>query len=171
MDLKDLKALNLTASDTTIDTDLGDGQIISQHPAGPTMYVKYVIRRNKSIRAQFLAPSKMMKAASASAKGEEAAMASIDWEANAEAAIEDRIEADTTLIALTLCRPRKLQDLVPFEEEVSSWNPKAFRLALKGAQDVTFGENPQDFFAEVSQSISGMDLMMGGQSLPNPPTE
>lgn len=163
LDLRDLQALTALVPDAveevTIATPAGP-KVITLHPVGTRDYVRYVVKRFKSVRNLFTMTAKATAAMGADGD-ENAFMRGLDLPGQAEDAVDDRDDADTAFIALAYRRPASFAELQAVEAVIRALPDDAWDALYVGAVKVSYGENPAPFFGKCRERISalGLDLL------------
>lgn len=166
--LQRLQALTAMVPDVCEQVVIGD-ETWDVHPVGTRDYVRYVVRRFKSVREIFVAPTRAALAIGETG-GEAEFISELRLGERAETSVDDRDDADVAFIALSLERPRSTADLLKVESAVREFPDDVFDLFYTAAVRVTYGDDPAPFFVRVRERIqvTGMDLMaMDG---PTPPS-
>lgn len=163
-----LALLNAAAPNDFEDVDVGLGKAVPLRGATVSEYIRYLVRRFPSVRAQYtMGPriaAKMMQELEVARKAAEAGgelfdedawqaryMPPIDQLMEVDGRIDSGHEADSALIAI--CRGMPGNRAV--EKAIGDAPHAVFSAMLSAAQRKTWGDDPAGFSEEVSKALLG----------------
>lgn len=175
MDLKQFAALAAMMPDTTLSVEVipanpeeGKAAVfVDLHPVGVRPFVKYVVRRFNSVREQFVGPVRAGQAMATKLgpNGEEtegaaeAFVAAYGLDRQVSLAVDDKDEADSAFVALSVVpNPKSLAELQQAETLIARFSTDVFDRLLDGARQVTWGDDPAPFIQAVTLRVTGVDL-------------